>query len=74
MALKLFKVKRSFTSYGNIYVKAEDAETARDIANNVDGGEFISEDELMSGHSEIESVEETTDEVTDDKIYTEATF
>lgn len=70
MEKKLFKVRRSFTSYGNVYVLATDEDAAHAKAKDIDGGEFISEDDYLTGHSEITSVEETTDTNVDaDSIY-----
>jgi len=46
---KIFKVEATMTSFCYIYVKAKDESEAREIAETIDGGNFISDDHTIGG-------------------------
>ncbi len=48
-----YRVERAFVTYGYVDVEAVDEQSARDIAEETDGGDFITIEE--SGHAYIES-------------------
>lgn len=48
-----FRVRARSTSYCYLDVEAEDEEAAIDIAKETDGGDFITEDEYLTGEWEV---------------------
>lgn len=54
-----FRVQRAFVSYGYVDVEAMDEQSAKDIAEEFDGGDFITMDDI--GETYIESAYEIDD-------------
>jgi len=53
MANKTFKVTAAFTTYGYIEVVAKDADEAKELAQDTDGGDFITIDPLERSNFEV---------------------
>ena len=69
--MKTYRVTRNFVGYGYLDVKAENAEQAEELVKDVCGGDFITLDDYIFGHSDITSVEEIDDDAEDLNLYEE---
>lgn len=56
--MKTYRVRAKMTTYCYIDVEAESADDARSKAEDIDGGEFITDDDPYSGGFEIERADE----------------
>jgi hypothetical protein len=58
--MSTYIVKRSFTTYGFVKVEAGSKREAREMASDIDGGDFITIDPAEEGKSKIVSIEKET--------------